>query len=269
MGSTGPGFKLPQSFLEVESDRQFEFLREWQRSVSEAGYLGLDWPVEYTGGGDVQKRQRIVSQEIGRARAPFLVNVIGLQWAGPTILAHGKEEQKQRDLRPILAAEEIWCQGFSEPGAGSDLASVQTRAERTADGYRVTGHKVWTTLGMTRDDALERRQFDRPIGAFQAVKYPIVDMMVGVELARTHALAEAAALDHAPEGAEVPGRMAKAPASDVFATAVRKAVQRHGGYGFTWDCDVHLYFKRALASRATLGDATHHRRHLAEALLPA
>ncbi len=142
-----PGFKLPQSFLEVESKRQFDFLRDWQRKVYEAGYLGLDWPSEYGGGGDTLKRQRIVSQELARVRAPFLVNVIGLQWAGPTILMFGTEEQKKRFVKPILSGEEIWCQGFSEPGAGSDLASAQTRAERAPDGgWRVTGHKVWTTL---------------------------------------------------------------------------------------------------------------------------
>jgi alkylation response protein AidB-like acyl-CoA dehydrogenase len=141
-----PGFKLPQSFLEVESERQFEFLRVWQRAVYEAGYLGLDWPAEYGGRGDPHQRQRIVSQELSRAGAPFLVNVIGLQWAGPTLLAYGTEEQKRRYLRPILSAEEIWCQGFSEPGAGSDLASLTTTAEPTEDGWRVTGHKVWTTL---------------------------------------------------------------------------------------------------------------------------
>jgi alkylation response protein AidB-like acyl-CoA dehydrogenase len=141
-----PGFKLPQSFLEVESERQFEFLRAWQRRVYDAGYLGLDWPAEYGGHGDPHKRQRIVSQELNRAGAPFLVNVIGLQWAGPTILAHGTEEQKRRYLEPILTGDEIWCQGFSEPGAGSDLASLQTRAEAEGDGWVVTGHKVWTTL---------------------------------------------------------------------------------------------------------------------------
>jgi alkylation response protein AidB-like acyl-CoA dehydrogenase len=141
-----PGFKLPQSFLEVESERQLEFLRAWQHQLYEAGYLGLDWPEAYGGRGDPERRQRIVSQELGRAGAPFLVNAIGLQWAGPTILAHGNEAQKRRYLKPILTCEEIWCQGFSEPGAGSDLASCQTRAEPDGDGWQVTGHKVWTTL---------------------------------------------------------------------------------------------------------------------------
>ena len=131
----------------MESERQFDFLRTWQRKVYEAGYLGLDWPKDFGGRGDADRPQRIVTQELGRAGAPFLVNTIGLQWAGPTILVHGNEAQKQRYLKPILTAEEIWCQGFSEPGAGSDLASVQTRAEASADGgWRVTGHKVWTTL---------------------------------------------------------------------------------------------------------------------------
>ena len=122
------------------------------------------------------------------------------------------------------------------------------------------------TLAMTRDYAATRRQFDRPIGAFQAVKHPLVDMMIGVEMARTHACAAAAALDHDPERAETPARMAKALASDVLASATGRAVQLHGGYGFTWDADVHLYVKRALGARALLGDGVHHRRHLARAL---
>lgn len=123
-------------------------------------------------------------------------------------------------------------------------------------------------LEMTRQYAVDRKQFGRQIGFFQAVKHPIVDVMIGVELARNHVLGAAAALDHAgPAEAEIAVRMAKALASDVFATAVRKGVQLHGGYGFTIDCDMHFYFKRALYSRATLGDAAHHRRHLAAILM--
>jgi alkylation response protein AidB-like acyl-CoA dehydrogenase len=121
-------------------------------------------------------------------------------------------------------------------------------------------------LQRTRDYAAERQQFGRAIGAFQAVKHPIVDMMVGIELARSLALGAAAALDADPDHAEQPARMAKAVASDVYAFAVRKGVQLHGGFGFTWDCDVHFYFKRALWSRGTLGDGAHHRRHLADHL---
>ena len=102
-----PDFVMPQNFLFVETDQQFEYLRDWQRKVYQAGYLGLDWPAEYGGGGDAMKRQGIVSQEMARAGAPFLVNTIGLQWAGPVILKYGTEEQKQRFIEPILSAEEI------------------------------------------------------------------------------------------------------------------------------------------------------------------
>jgi alkylation response protein AidB-like acyl-CoA dehydrogenase len=123
-----------------------------------------------------------------------------------------------------------------------------------------------SVLLTTRDYAIARKQFDRQIGFFQAVKYPIVDMMCGIELARSLATGAASALDQNAPCAEALARMAKAQASDVFASAVRKGVQLHGGYGFTWDCDVHFYFRRALWSRAMLGDAIHHRRWLAGAL---
>jgi alkylation response protein AidB-like acyl-CoA dehydrogenase len=119
-----------------------------------------------------------------------------------------------------------------------------------------------SVLLLTRDYAIARKQFDRQIGFFQAVKFPIVDMMCGVELARSLAVGAAAALDAATSGAEALARMAKAQSSDVFANAVRKGVQLHGGYGFTWDCDVHFFFRRAMWNRAMLGDAIHHRRAL-------
>ncbi len=185
-----PGFKLPQSFLEVESERQFEFLREWQRKVFDAGYLGLDWPAEYGGKGDPHKRQRIVSQELSRAGAPFLVNVIGLQWAGPTILAVGNEEQKKRYLKPILSAEEIWCQGFSEPGAGSDLASLAShRRSRpttagsspvTRSGRRSRTSRSWMILLARTDQAAHKyagiSYFLFPMDAPNVTVQPLVKM---------------------------------------------------------------------------------------------
>lgn len=123
-----------------------------------------------------------------------------------------------------------------------------------------------SVLELTRQYAIDRKQFGRPIGFFQAVKHPIVDMMCGIELARSLASGAAAALDAGTASAEVHARMAKALASDVFAQAVRKGVQLHGGYGFTWDCDVHFYFRRAMWTRPMLGDAIHQRRRLAATL---
>jgi alkylation response protein AidB-like acyl-CoA dehydrogenase len=146
-----PDFVLPQSFLEVETREQFDYLRAWQNALYRAGLLGFDVPREYGGQGIAPERAAVVSQELTRARAPFLLNLVAVRWAGPTILTYGTEEQKKRLLPPLLAADEIWCQGFSEPGAGSDLASLTTRADPHDDGWRVTGHKVWTTLAHFAD----------------------------------------------------------------------------------------------------------------------
>ncbi len=142
-----PGFLLPETFMEVGTDQQFEFLRDWQRTVYEAGYLGLAWPSEYGGGGQPQVYQDIVNQEMAKARAPFVPNTIGLNWAGPLILDMGSEEDKQRYIKNILSAEDIWCQGFSEPDNGSDLGNAQVRAVRDGDEYLVNGSKIWTSLG--------------------------------------------------------------------------------------------------------------------------
>ena len=142
-----PGFLLPETFMEVGTDQQFEFLRDWQRTVYEAGYLGMAWPTEYGGGGQPQIYQDIVNQEMAKARAPFVPNTIGLNWAGPLILDMGSEEDKQRYIKNILSAEDIWCQGFSEPDNGSDLGNAQVRAVRDGDEYVVNGSKIWTSLG--------------------------------------------------------------------------------------------------------------------------
>lgn len=142
-----PEFLLPETFMEVGNDGQFEFLREWQNTVYEAGYLGMAWPEEYGGRGRPQVFQDIVTREMARQRVPFMTNTIGLNWAGPLILHMGTEEQKQKYIKGILSAEDIWCQGFSEPDHGSDLGNAQTRAVRDGDEYVINGSKIWTSLG--------------------------------------------------------------------------------------------------------------------------
>jgi alkylation response protein AidB-like acyl-CoA dehydrogenase len=120
--------------------------REWQRKLAEGGLAAVTWPAEYGGQGLGPLHQVVLNQEIGRAGVPGIFDVIGVGMLGPTIIAHGSEEQKQRHLGPMLAADEVWCQLFSEPAAGSDLAGIQSRARLEDDGgWRLSGQKVWTT----------------------------------------------------------------------------------------------------------------------------
>lgn len=142
-----PDFLLPETFMEVGTDAQFHYLRDWQQQVYEAGYLGMSWPASYGGGDKPQAMQDIVTAEMARLKTPFMMNTIGLNWAGPLILSRGTEDEKRRYIQAILSAQEIWCQGFSEPDHGSDLGSVQTRAVRDGDNYVVNGSKIWTSLG--------------------------------------------------------------------------------------------------------------------------
>lgn len=125
--------------------------RDWQRRLWEAGYVGLSWPREYGGQAATLTQQVIVAEEAGRAKLPSLINTVGLSIFGPTLIRHGTEAQKRRFLPKILSAEEIWCQGFSEPGAGSDLASLRTRAVDDGDCFVVNGQKLWTSLGPIAD----------------------------------------------------------------------------------------------------------------------
>ncbi len=157
--------------------------REWSRKLYEAGYVGLTWPREYGGGGAPYSHQAIVLEELARADAPQHLGVIGLGMAGPTIMAHGTEEQKARYLPKILSAEEIWCQGFSEPGAGSDLASVRTLAELDGDRFRVSGQKVWSSFAHLADWCILLARSDPESQRHAGLTYLIVDMRApGVEV---------------------------------------------------------------------------------------
>jgi alkylation response protein AidB-like acyl-CoA dehydrogenase len=157
--------------------------REWSRKIYDAGYAGLTWPVEYGGRGEPYSHQAIVLEEFARAEAPQHIGVIGLGMAGPTIMAHGSEEQKQRYLSKILSAEEIWCQGFSEPGAGSDLAAVRTRVEPRDGHFLVNGQKVWSSFAHIADHCILVGLGDPEAPRYRGLTYVIVDMKApGVEV---------------------------------------------------------------------------------------
>jgi alkylation response protein AidB-like acyl-CoA dehydrogenase len=162
-----------------------EALRSWSRALSDAGYPGLTWPAEYGGRGAPYSFQAIFYEEMARAEAPPHVGVIGLGMAGPTIMAHGTQAQKERYLANILSAEEIWCQGFSEPNAGSDLAAVQTAITLAPDGQRfvVNGQKVWSSYAHIADFCILVGRGDPEAQRYQNLTYVIADMHApGVEV---------------------------------------------------------------------------------------
>jgi len=174
---------LPDS-SKARGARRFEDAdREWSEKLGEAGYAGLTWPKEYGGAGAPYSHQAIFLEELARAEAPSHLGVIGLGMAGPTIIAWGTEEQKQRYLSKILSAEEIWCQGFSEPDAGSDLAAARTRIEDQGDHFLVNGQKVWSSFAHIADYCILVGQGDPDAPKYKNLTYVIVDMHApGVEV---------------------------------------------------------------------------------------
>jgi len=128
-----------------------EALRAWQRKLWEAGFLGAGWPPEYGGTQLSPMEEAIFNEELARSDAPGPINAMAIWWVGPAILRYGTPAQKERFLRRILSAEELWATGYSEPGAGSDMASVRTRAVRESEWYVVNGQKVWTTIAHIAD----------------------------------------------------------------------------------------------------------------------
>jgi len=150
LAETLPGLPPKPSANDWSGRRAYD--THWQRLLFDAGYAGVDWPIEGGGRGSSPVEQLIFKEELERAHAPYVgVNFVGLLHAGPTVIAEGTPEQRQRYLPPILKGDEVWCQGFSEPDAGSDLASMRTRAVRDGDEYVVTGSKIWTSFAKVAD----------------------------------------------------------------------------------------------------------------------
>ncbi len=138
----------------VELAGKLPFWRQWQQLLFEGGYAGMSWPVEYGGQGADARIRAVFSDEADRAGAPERLNTVGEDFAGPTIIAFGTAEQKERFLRPILTGDELWCQLFSEPESGSDLASLRTRATRVDGGWRISGQKIWTSRAHLATNAI-------------------------------------------------------------------------------------------------------------------
>ncbi len=159
-----------------DEDAHYHWRRAFQRRLADDGWAAVHWPVEYGGRGATLTESAIFFEELGRAGAPLPANVLGLLLAGPTIMTWGTPEQKERHLAPILTAEEIWCQGFSEPDAGSDLAAVKTRAVRDGSDWVVTGQKVWTSGAQYSKWCMLVARTDPDAAKHKGLTYFLMDM---------------------------------------------------------------------------------------------
>jgi alkylation response protein AidB-like acyl-CoA dehydrogenase len=160
-------------------DAGYAWRRDWQRRLAEGGWAGVHWPREYGGRGATMTESAIFFEELGRARAPLPANVLGLLLAGPTIMTYGTDAQKERYLAPILTADEIWCQGFSEPDAGSDLAALKTKAVRDPahpGEWVVTGQKVWTSGAQHSKWCMLVARTDFDVPKHKGLTYFLMDM---------------------------------------------------------------------------------------------
>ena len=166
----------PENADRLPDDERVRRLRAWQRKLAEARWVGITWPEEYGGRGAGIPEQIVYVEEMARARAPEVIGNLGIGIAGPPILAYGSEEQKHRFAPRILSADDLWCFGFSEPGAGSDLASLRTQAVLEGDHFVVTGQKVWTTLGHHADWCMLLARTDPATRRAQGISCLLVDM---------------------------------------------------------------------------------------------
>jgi alkylation response protein AidB-like acyl-CoA dehydrogenase len=157
-------------------DEAYAWRRDWQRRLYDGGWAAPHWPAEYGGRGASLTESAIYFEELGRARVPLPANVLGLLLGGPTLMVWGSDEQKERFLPPILSAEEIWCQGFSEPDAGSDLASLKTRAVKDGGDWVVTGQKVWTSGAQYSKWCMLVARTDGEVAKHKGLTYFLMDM---------------------------------------------------------------------------------------------
>jgi len=166
----------PAAFHDEDSRQRFEFLRGWQKKMYEAGWVGIHWPKEYGGRGASLIEQTIFIEEMARAAAPPIINVLGVSLLGPTLIAYGTEAQKKRFLAKIIAADEIWCQGYSEPNAGSDLAALRSEAVLEGDHFIVNGQKTWTSYGHFADWCFAVVRTDPDLPKHKGLTYLLIDM---------------------------------------------------------------------------------------------
>ncbi len=230
-------------------ERAIALGRDWSRKLHEHGYAGLTWPKEYGGAGLSHSYQPIYLEELARAEAPQHLNVIGLGMAGPTIMAHGTPAQKARYLPRILSAEEVWCQGFSEPGAGSDLASLRTRAELRGDRLVVNGQKVWSSFAHVAAQCILLARSDASGDKHEGLTYLIVDMRSrGVEVRPLRQITGEAEFNEIFfSDVEVPRENVLGEVGDGWRVAMTTLLHERGTFGFSLTGALDVAVRRLVA----------------------
>ena len=239
----------------ANDQEQFEFRRAWQRAVNERGWAGLTWPTEYGGAGGTLVEQAILFEEVARAGAPQMANILGLAMGGPTVIAHGSEEQRLRFLPPILSADEIWCQGFSEPESGSDLASLKTRAVREGDEWVVTGQKVWTTYAHQAKWCMLVARTDADAPRHRGLTYFLMDMeQDGVEVRPlVQITGEAEFNELFIEGARIPHENIVGGEGNGWPVAITTLMHERAGLAFALQVQVQIALRELQADIRAAG----------------
>jgi alkylation response protein AidB-like acyl-CoA dehydrogenase len=225
-------------------EESFPYLRAWQRKLYEGGWAAVSWPKEYGGRGATLMEQSLFWEEMARVEAPPMANSLGLGLIGPTIIAYGTNEQKKRFIPKILSAEEIWCQGFSEPNAGSDLAALQTEARLEGDHYVVNGQKVWTSYGWIGNWCELVVRTDSNVPKHKGLSVLLIDMKSpGVEVRPLKQMTGESEFNEIFfRDVRVPVANLLGKVNDGWNVAVSTLMYERGSYG----ARLHLIFKRAI-----------------------
>ena len=225
-------------------EESFSYLRAWQRKLYEGGWAAVSWPKEYGGRSATLMQQSIFWQEMARVEAPPMANALGLGLIGPTIIAFGTEEQKRRFVPKILSAEEIWCQGFSEPNAGSDLAGLQMEARLDGGQYVVNGQKVWTSYGWIGDWCELVVRTDPNVPKHKGLTVLLVDMRSpGIEVRPLRQMTGESEFNELFfRDVCVPAENVLGKVNDGWNVAVSTLMHERGSYG----ARLHLTFKRTI-----------------------
>jgi alkylation response protein AidB-like acyl-CoA dehydrogenase len=227
--------------------------RAWSRTLFEAGYAGLTWPKRYGGQGAPYSFQAILLEELARAEAPDHAGIIGLGMAGPTLMAHGTEAQRSRHLEKILSAEEIFCQGFSEPGAGSDLAALRTRAVRDGDEFVLDGQKVWSSFAHLADWCILLARTNPDAPRHRGLTYFLVDMRApGVEVRPLRQLTGDPEFNEIfLTGVRVPAEQVVGEVDGGWAVAMTTLLHERGTLGFALTARLEVLLRKLVALART------------------